>query len=216
MTDDHYETLRQEAARTPDETLSIAAFPLDVSFTPEEISSTDRDEFRALLLSRSADLVHDDGIAAFHIDRDSDIGFFSPEGILSTGMDFLRPRPHNVLTVLTIVLATAAGLLALGLVLSSRGYGAVMAVGLSVLLAAAPVLLLAVAVRFAFRLAADGVDDYLARELFTLGQELTWAPIRNGIIFTAGAAATLIAGSALARWSDSQHLPPGPARGGST
>ena len=87
----------------------------------------------------------------------------------------------------------------------SGGYGRLLGVGASVFLAGAPFLVVAVAVRFAFRLAADGLDDYLAREFLELGQELTWAAIRNGIIFTAGGAAVVAAGAALARWSDSRR-----------
>ncbi len=61
-------------------------------------------------------------------------------------------------------------------------------------------ILLAVAVRFAFQ-AVDG-DEYLARAFAQLGEELTWAPIRNGIIFGFGGLLLLTLGTALARWSD--------------
>jgi len=66
-------------------------------------------------------------------------------------------------------------------------------------------LILAVAARYVMRVAADGTDDYLSREFLQLGQELTWAPIRDGIIFSAGSALLLAGGSLLASWSD--HRP---------
>lgn len=203
--DDHLETLRQEASQTQEEALTLPDFPIQVSFTPEEILATNREEFRALLLSRSSDLVHKEGMSILQEDRGSEISFFSTQGLIRSGMDFLRPTPHRVLTVLTIALAAVAGVLALGLMLASRGYGRLLGLGLSVLLAAAPFLIVAVAVRFALRLAADGLDDYLAREFLALGQELTWAPIRDGIIFSVGGAVVFVAGAALARWSDSRQ-----------
>jgi hypothetical protein len=45
----------------------------------------------------------------------------------------------------------------------------------------------------------------MTREFLRLSQELTWAPIRNGIIFSVGGAVVLVVGTALARWSDSQQ-----------
>lgn len=203
--DDHFEPLQQEAARTQEETMTLPDFPVRASFLPEEVRRADREEFRTLLLSRSADLVHEEGTSAFQEDRGGEVSFFSLQGAVRSGMDFLRPTPHRVLTALTIALAAAAGVLALGLLLVSRGYGWLLGLGLSVFLASAPFLVLAVAVRFAFRLAADGVDDYLAREFLTLGQELTWAPIRNGIIFSVGSGTVAVAGAALARWAASQQ-----------
>ena len=204
LLDANYDSLREEAAAS-NAILTLPSFPIDVPFTPEEVLGSDRDGFRELLLARAADRVHEDGVATFRADRDAGIRLISTEGTLRAAMDFLRPVPHRAATVLVYVSATAAAALALGLVLATRGYGRMLAVGLSVLFAATPVLITAVAVRFAFRLAADGVDDYLAQQFFDLAQELAWAPIRNGIIFCTGGGALLVAGAILSRWSDSQQ-----------
>jgi len=204
LLDDHYEALRLAASQTEEESLALPDLPLDVSFTPEEVLAGDREAFRALLLSRAADLVHEEGVAAMRTD-DNDPALLSTQGAVAGGMDFLRPTPHRVLTVLTIALAAAAGVVALALGLVSHGYGRVVALGLSALLAAAPFLILSVAVRFALRLAAESADDYLVREFVELAQELTWAPIRNGMIFTVGAGVTLVAGSLAALWSDARR-----------
>ncbi len=204
LLDANYDSLREEAAAS-NAILTLPDFPIDVPFTPEEVLGSDRDGFRELLLARAADRVHEDGVDTFRTDRDADIRLISTEGTLRAAMDFLRPSPHRAATVLVYVFATAAAALALGLVLATRGYGRLLAVGLSVLFAATPVLITAVAVRFAFRLAADGVDDYLARQFFELAQELAWAPIRNGIIFTTGGGILLAAGVILSRWSDSRQ-----------
>lgn len=202
--DGHYETLRVEAARTEEPSVTLPDFPVPVSFTPQEVQQLDRDAFRSLLLDRAARVIYDDGSSAMQKDRGSGTSFFSPQGALRSGMDFLRPTPHRVLNILTIVFASFAGLFATGLAVATRGYGKLLGIGLSIFAAAVPFLISAVALRFAFRLAADGVDDYLAVHYLKLGQELTWAPIRNGIVVTTGSAILLLAGVALARWSDTR------------
>lgn len=200
--DDHYETIRQEASETSEDPVALPDFPVQVSITHQELLAGDRDSFRTLLLERAAAAVHDQGVSVMREGRDSEATFFSTQGAIRTGMDFLRPTPHRVLTYVTVGFAVVAGLLAAGLFLSARGYGRVFGPALAVLLAATPFLIFAVAVRFALRVAADGVDDYLSREFLELGQELTWAPIRNGIILTVGSGALFLVGALLARWDD--------------
>ena len=198
-----FEALQQEAAQ-----LDVAAeielsdFPLPVSFAPAEILEADRQELRTLLLTRAADQVYEGGMSLFREDRGGGVSIVSPQGAVRRGMDFLRPGPHNVLTALTWTLAALAAVLTLGLTRACRGYGRLVALGASVSLVAVPFLLLAIVTRLAFRLAADGLDEYLAHEFLELGQELTWAPIRNGVIFSVGGLLFLAFGATLAVWSD--------------
>lgn len=200
--DDHYETLRLEAFEAQgSETVELPDLPFGLSFMRDEITTTDRETFRAMVLAQGAERLYEDGVDVLQENRSSEINFFSPQGALDSGMDFL-PSAHSGLKKTLIALASAAAVLALGLALSSRGYGRVLAVGLSVFLAAAPFVFVAVAARFTFRVAADGVDDYMAEEYLQLAQELTWAPIRNGIIFATGSGIVLAVGFALAQWSD--------------
>jgi hypothetical protein len=206
--DGHYESLRVEAARTEEPSIALPDFPVAVSFAPDEVQQLSRDELRALLLDRAATLVYDDGSAVLKDDRGAEVSFFSPQGAIRSGMDFLRPTPHRALNIATIVLASIAGLAAAGLAASTRGYGKLLGIGAPVFLAAVPFLITAVAVRFAFRLAADGVDEYLVVQYLQLAQELTWAPIRNGMIISVGSAAVTLSGVALARWNDTR--PAGP------
>jgi hypothetical protein len=206
LLDARYDTLRQEAAQTNGD-ITLNDVPISVSFTSEEILNTDREQFRALLLQRWADQVYDQGVGILHEDRASEVRAFSTQGLVRTGMDFLRPTPHKVLGILTIVFAVLAAAFAAGLVLTTRGYGRLGALGLSVFLASIPFLIAAVAVRFIFRLGADGVDEYFVHEFLRLGQEITWAAIRNGMIFSIGSGAVMLAGAALARWSDARLRP---------
>ena len=201
--DDRYEALRLEAFQAaPDDELALPDFPIELSFQAGEIADADQDEFRALLLDAAAERVLAEGSVVIKEDPGAEVSFFSTAGAVRTGMDFLRPTPHRVLTIMAIALASMAGLLAAALVMTARGYGRVLAIGLAVVAAAAPFAVLAVALRFALRVAGEGLDEYLATEFLELAQELTWAPIRNGLIFAVGGAVIATAGAALANWSD--------------
>ena len=202
--DERWETFREEAEKRlgQDERLMLPDFPVPVVFTPQEVLATDREGFRSLLLTRAADRVYKDGMSAFREEQEDDIGISSLPGALRSGMDLLRPTPHAVVVALTIALSAIAALLALGLVLAGRGYGRLVALGVSVSLAALLFFVSAIALRFALGLAADGLDDYLALEFLALGEELTWAPIRNGMIFSVGGGVLLALGATLALWSD--------------
>ena len=202
--DEHWETVREEAEQTPgqDERLMLPDFPVPVAFMPQEVLASDREGFHALLLTRATERVYEEGMSAFQEEQEDDIGIFSLPGALRNGMDLLRPTPHAVVVALTIALSAIAALLALGLVLAGRGYGRLLALGVAVSLAALLFFISAIALRFALRLAADGLDDYLAPEFLALGEELTWAPIRNGVIFSVGGGVLIALGATLALWSD--------------
>ncbi len=203
--DTEYENLRERASATADQ-VALTDFPVPVLFTAQEVLASDREEFRELLLSRAAERIHEDGASVLLEGREGDAGIFSTEGALRRGIDILRPAPHRVSYGLTIALAVIAAGLAVALVSVTRGYGRILAIGISLFVASAPFLAFAIAVRFAFRVAADGADDYVSHEFLRLGQELTWAPIRNGIIFVVGAAITVLAGSYLARTNDTRNF----------
>ena len=203
--DAEYEDLRERASATTDD-VALTDFPVEIFFAPEEVLATDQAGFRELLLSRSAQRVYDDGASVLREGRTDKARFFSTENVLRRGLELLRPTPHRYFFGLTVALAIVALLLALGLGQAAGGYGRLVAIGLSVFLVSISFLALAIGVRFTLRVAADGADDYLLVEFLQLGQELAWAPIRNGMIFSGGAAVLLGAGSMLARWSDARNL----------
>jgi hypothetical protein len=193
--DGHFATIQQQANQTQEERLTLPDFPLAVSFLPAEVQHTNRDQFRALLLERSAQLLHDDGTAAFRQGRPSQGSTFSPDGALRAGMDLMRPGTHGLVVGLAIFLGMAAALLALAIAPAARDW--LNTVGLSVLVASGLFLAFAVAVRFALRIVATAVDGYLAHEFLTLAEQLTWAPIRDALIVMVGGAALTAAGFAL-------------------
>ncbi len=207
--DTHLETLTQQAAEQQDaapeeRSVTLPDLPFEISFTPEELLTeyAERDALRTELLRRSAERVYDEGASVFLEERQDEISLFSLQGLLRRGMDTLRPTPHTVFLILTGIFALVAAIMMAGLVLSGRPHRRILTLGLGVFLAALPFLGAAIALRFALRQAADGVDDLLVEEFLTLAQELTWAPIRNGIIFAVGGGVFLVVGGGLALWGE--------------
>jgi hypothetical protein len=198
--DDHWEAFQDEAASAPPAALvSPPDFPVGITFAAQEVTELGRDEFRALLLTRAGDRIYDDGASAFE-EEGSDPSPASLEGLSRNGLDFLRPRPHDVLALATVVAAIACGVLAAALVGLSRGYGRLLALGVAIVAAAGPFLLFAVAAHFGLRIAADNLGDAAADGLLGLARQLTWAPLRNGAIFAGGGLVLLMLGLALERW----------------
>jgi hypothetical protein len=195
--DGHFQSIQQQAAQTQEQNVTLPDFPIAVSFTPQEVRQAGREQFRALLLERAAAVLHDQGMSAFRQGRASEGSFFSAEGAIRTGMDLFRPVPHRLFVGLTIALGLAGALLALTLAQTTQGDARLQTLGLSTLLASVAFLALAVAVRFVFRLAAVAADDYLAHEFLGLGRQLTWAPIRDGLIVMVGGLSLVAAGAAL-------------------
>ncbi len=207
--DTQFDALLQEAgeqqgADAEQRSITLPDLPFDISFTPEELLTdyAERDAFREELLRRSAEQVYEEGASVFLEEREADVSLFSLQGLLRRGMDTLRATPHTVFAVLTGALAFVAAVLAAGLLRSNRAHRRLLALGLAVSIAALPFLVSAIAVRFALRQVADGLDDVLAEEFVTLAQELTWAPIRNGIIFSVGGGVFAVLGAGLASWGD--------------
>ncbi|MGB2695866.1 MAG: hypothetical protein WBD55_11890 [Dehalococcoidia bacterium] len=198
--DEHWASFQQEAASSPPQAeLAPPDFPIEVTFTAQEVVEQNQGQFRALLLTRAAERLYDDGASAFD-GEGSDPSPISLEGMARNGLDFLRSQPHDVLMLAMFVAAAASGVLALALVVLSRGYGRLYALGITITISAMPFLLFAIAARFALRLAGDSLDDPAADGFLTLAQDLTWASIRNGIVFSSGGGALLVLGFVLTRW----------------
>lgn len=204
--DQRYDEIREQAAANDQGSITLTDLPVAPTISPAEVTETGRAEFRAILLDRMAERVYDDGSEAFADGGGESPSFFSSAGIVQRGMDLLRQDPHRIFTVITIILSAIAALFTAALVSATRGFGRLAAVGFSVSIAAVAVLIPAIALRFAFDVAANGADDYLAREFLLLGRELTWASIRDSAIFAGAGLLALAAGATLALWS-SRHAP---------
>lgn len=183
--------LAEEAATTEEPTVTVPLFPIPVELSQDEASTLSKPESTAELRSRlvgeAAEAIYEDGMSVFALgdpEAEQEIDIFSPEGGIRRGLDLLSENNHNALRIAAIVLGLTSIVLGGLVLLSTAGFGRVVAIGAAVLGAAVPSLVTAVAVRFVFRSAREDQSDYLLFRLFDLGNDATWLPLRNYTIIT--------------------------------
>ncbi|MDI6857505.1 MAG: hypothetical protein QME71_04220 [Dehalococcoidia bacterium] len=177
--------LRAAAEESPEEELRLAHYPIDVPLSGEEVQRLSTGELREVILSRSADRFYERGLAAFE-EREAasgDISLLSAPGAVRYTVGLVTEDTYEIARVVTAALLGATLVLTLVLVLLSRGYGRLTALGVILMAAALPYLLLAVGVRFALKLASESEGDYLTAQLYSLGKDVIWLPIHTGIGF---------------------------------
>lgn len=205
LIDLHYDELRAEAEAGRGERLRLRHYPLDVTFTSDEVLSMTREQWRDALLARSAAMVYESGAAALRAEPTSpEPSVFSTPGAVRLTFDALNRDSFEILRFVTFSLGVASAILAVALALVTRGYGRLAAIGAATASAAIPFLLAAVAIRYGFRVGKEGEDEYFVRSFLDLGAEVAWIAIRNGIAFTVVTAGLLVVGLGLAIWSDAR------------
>jgi len=179
--------LKAKAEESPDSEVRLADYPIDVPLTSQQAQQLSTPELRELLLSRSADKVYAEGVSAFREEgrgpSTHDIAILSPPGAVRYTVGLLTEDTHDAMWMTTVVLTGIAAFLALLLALLSRGYGRLTSLGMATLIASLPFLLFFVTVRFILRLASESEGDYLTAQLYALGKDVAWLPIRTGIAF---------------------------------
>jgi hypothetical protein len=189
LLEDGRSELVMRAEESPDEELRLAYYPIDVPISAQEAGQLSAPELRDVLLDRSADKVYGEGFSAFREEgrepSAEEIAVLSPPGAVRYTAGLLTEDNHHIMRTVTAVLIGLAAFLALLLVLLSRGYGRLTSLGVAILIAALPFLIVSLTIRFVLRLASEGESDYLTAQLFELGKDVAWLPIRNGIAFAA-------------------------------
>jgi hypothetical protein len=187
----------------------LTGFPIDIPLSTQEAQSLSTAELRDVILDRSADRLYADGFSAFREGGQSaaDVQVLSPPGAVRYTAGLLTSDNHNLMRIVMIAVAGLAGILALALLLLSRGYGRLTSLGVAVLAASLPLLLLSVAVRFILRLASEEESDYLTAQLYALGRDVAWLPLRNAIAFACLGVVFLTMGIAFSLLSRRRQLP---------
>lgn len=210
LLDRNYGDLQQRAGvAAPGDALFVTNYPIAVPMKPEQAKTISKADLRALLLDRSADDLYQHGTSVLRepASKAGSVGIFSVAGISDHGLGFLRARNHDILRVLTFVLAGVSLVLAVLLALLCRGFGRIGAVGLVTFAAALPVTLAGVGV-WAYCRANDGSGvEYTKRQFAEIGGGLAWLPIRDGLAFVALGGVMLVAGITLGAWSDRRAVP---------
>ncbi len=179
--------LKAKAEATPTGELRLADYPIDVPLTSQQAQELSTAELRELLLSRSADRVYAQGVDAFREEGGGpsahDIAILSPPGAVRYTVGLLTEDTHDAAWTTAAVLTGIATFLALVLAALSRGFGRLISLGVAVSAATLPFLLFFLTVRFILRLASESESDYMTEQLYTLGKDVAWLPIRTGIAF---------------------------------
>ncbi len=210
LIDRQYDDLQQRAtASAPGSTLQLTDFPIDVLISRDQALASSKPQLRELLLSRSADVMYSNGsgVLLSSASSKSGVGRFSAAGITEHGLGFLRRRNHDILGVLTFVLAAISAALAVTLAVLCRGFGRLGSVGGVVLMAAMPLFAIGIGARFYMRIAADDNTEFIQREFLEIGQALAWVPIRNGAAFSVLGGVFVLLGIGCAIWADRRETP---------
>lgn len=209
LIDRDYDDLRQRAAvAAPGDKMTLRAFPIDVPMTPAQASSISKADLRSTLLERSADVMYSSGTAPLRdpASKAGNVGVFSIAGVTDHALDFLRSRNHDILRVLTLVLAVVSIVCAVAFALACRGPGRITAVGAVILAAALPVLVAGLAT-WAYMSAHDGGGEYTQRQFAAIGRDLAWVAVRDGAALAGLGAAMVALGVLLSMWSSRGALP---------
>jgi hypothetical protein len=172
-----------ESLQTSDSpTVTVPLFPVPVELTREEATSISTVDLRSRLLDTAAEKTYREGMSVFALgspEAKQKIDPISPEGGVKRGLGFLSDNNHSALRIAMWVFGGLSVLMAVLVLLSTKGLGRITALGACVLGAAVPSLVVAVGVRWGFRSSAEDQDDYLLRQLLSLGNDAVWLPLRN-------------------------------------
>jgi hypothetical protein len=197
----NYDDLRARAeAAAPGETLLLRDYPIDVPLTREEVLSSTPETVRTVLLERATERLYADGTGVLRGEGGDSSGRFTAAGVVDESLGFLRSGVHAILGVVTLVLAGISVCIAAALVALCRGFGRLVALGATALVAAIPVLVGGLAL-WGYTNAAAGSDEYLRAELMGVAASLAVLPVRNGAALCVLGVTTLILGIAGARLS---------------
>jgi len=206
LIDRNYGDLQQRATvAAPGDRLTLRGFPIAVPLTPAEARGISKPDLRELLLSRSADAMYRDGTDALREPASGAgrVGLFSVAGITDHALDFLRRRNHDILLVLTFVLAGVSAVCAAAFVLTCRGFGRITALGAVTFAAALPVLLVGLALYGDMRWNEGSADEYTQRQFAVIVRDLSWIAVRDGAVLAGLGLALIAVGVVFALWERS-------------
>lgn len=207
------EDLRAAAEQAPDGELRLEHYPIDVPLSASEVEALSTRELRDLILSRCADKFYAQGLSAFQ-ERggdSADISLLSAPGAVRYTVGLITRDTHDIARVVAASLLGAALVLTLIVVLLGRGYGRLTGLGVVLMAAALPYLVVAVGVRFVLKLASESESDYLTARLYALGKDVAWLPIHTGIAFVLLGVVFTLLGVGLG-WIHSRHGARQPAK----
>ena len=190
------EEVKVAAEDSTEDNIEVPDFPVAVSLTREEALAISTEDLRGRLLDATVDRVYDDGLSALAAtdpDAQRDIDLFSRYGLVDRGLGKVTDGSNNFFIALALVIGLITAVLGFLAIRAFSFIHPLSLVGLAVLMAALPSLLLCVLLRLALGSAQDDADAFVST-LLDVGEDALWAPIRNYIVFAILGAAFAIAG----------------------
>jgi len=194
--------LRENTASTQDVSVQIHDFPIPVQLTRDEARTLSGAQLRDRILEESAAILYDRGMSAWggtDPQATREMQRLSAAGVLNESLGRVHDSTHSVLLVLTILLGIITLCLAVALFLAVPWDGRLLVLGGAGLLAALPLLAAAVGLRFAFRTAGPDGDPFV-NDMFDIGADGMWVPIRNYFTLTMVSLGVMVIGTLLLWW----------------
>tara|TARA_B100000029_G_scaffold512416_1_gene609011 strand:+ start:6468 stop:7337 length:870 start_codon:yes stop_codon:yes gene_type:complete len=171
----------QEVVRGSENTVFLLPnFPLDIPLSRNEVLISSRDEIRDLVLTRSSDLVYEEGLASFDRTGQQDFGYFSLafaiEQVLAIGGKQSNSLSFwfSLVAFLFVVLAGA------GVVVSSRSYYRFQNLGIAALFSSIPTLIVLGLITFLVRSFVG--NDLFAQDMLAIFENIIGIFQRNFLI----------------------------------
>jgi hypothetical protein len=196
--DDNVEALRTEAEASGGGTVEVAGFPVAVTLSSGDVLNNDDADIRAIILSRAATQMYDDGSSAFREQGDGETSTISTQRAIELWMKLVQPGPHDAFVVAAAVLAGITAVLAFVVLLTSPLHRGLVRAGLSVASGGLAVAGASGIIMLLLELASGGLDDYMRSEFAGVLADAAWAPLRNGLIALGGGVALAALGLVLA------------------
>lgn len=130
--------LKETAATSGQPAIDLPGYPLPVVVTADEVRGSSPEQFRDLVLERSAALVYAEGLPAFDRTGNQSISFLSSEWFLDRALNLVRGDWHDRARWIAIVSAIGAGLAAALLFARRPAAAGLQSVGLAVAAGAIP------------------------------------------------------------------------------
>jgi hypothetical protein len=204
------ETQLDELGQSPEgESVQVPGYPIPVALTAEEAQTIRGAQLHDRLLDESGTILYQDGMdvwAKGDPEGTQEIDNVSNAAAVYRSLNLVRDSTYTYFLVLSILLGVLTLVLAGVLLLTIRtGLMRLLVAGVLLLAASMPLLAAAVAVRFAFK-TADTDGDLFVEDMFELGADMSWLPIRMYLALSMVGFAT-VGIATICMWLESRSQP---------
>ena len=176
---------------------AIPGYPLKVFLSRDEILNSSTPQLRRIILERSAAIVYQQGLKALDRTGRQSLGRFSSQGLLDLTVGQLSRATYDRASFAAAIALLLVLISAVGLVLSSEGWGRMRRLGVAIALGAVPGLLLS---GLAWSVAGlVGGGDAFETSLRDIARTVMTVPLRNYAVTLALGCVILAGGTLLAR-----------------